>query len=62
MSDLNLDDLKKKPVTKNARLQVSISKPVLDRFEDFAERNGLDRAKLAEKAIEMFMDKVDPKK
>ena len=61
MSEINLNDLKKKEVPKNARLQVTISKDITDRLDAVADEYGFDRSKLVEKALESFLDKIEKK-
>lgn len=61
MSEINLDELKKKEVPKNSRIQATISKDVIDRFESVVKEYGFDRSKLLQKAIESLLDKIEKK-
>lgn len=61
MSEFNLDDLKKKEVVKNARIQATISKDLIDRFDELVDKYGFDRSKLLEKALENLLDKIEKK-
>lgn len=61
MSEFNLNDLKKKEIPKNARLQATISKDIIDRLDAVATAYGFDRSKLLEKAIESLLDKIEKK-
>ncbi len=61
MSDINLDDLKKKNVPKNVRLQVTLSKDLIDRFDKVVNEHGFDKSKLMEKALETLLDRIEKK-
>ena len=59
---IDIDQLKKKrPVPKNARLQVTISKNLIDRFEKVVSDGGFDRSKLMEKALSSLLDVIEKK-
>ena len=59
---IDIDQLKKKrPVPKNARLQVTISKELIDRFEKVVNDGGFDRSKLMEKALTSLLDVIEKK-
>ncbi len=59
MGEFNLDDFKLKKKEKRGRMQATISKDLLDRFDSFADKYGFDRSKLLEKAIENLLDKIE---